>query len=281
MTTSESDVEQDRLPEEVAPVGGVRRIAALVVLVLVAVSVALSFALVPIVLPQISEYFGTLQTGWAVTVLSLVGAIATPIAGKLGDIFGKRLVLTLLIVVAVAGSVLTAIATDYAVFLVGRGLQGLLLAAVPLAYSLMRDVFSPSWFTMGACSPPAWAPSVWSPRRSVGCSSGVRARRGLLVPRGARRGLARGCAPDRSLVAAALAQRVGVTGALCSRWRWPRCWSLAGATRPEQQGVAAGVVSPGQSGGGALGAQLVVLLLSGLVRVGDSTSTGSAATWWH
>jgi MFS family permease len=119
-------------------------------LVMLAVCVALSFSLVPIVMPQLSEYFRTVQTGWSVTVLSLVGAVASPIVGKLGDILGKKRVLLAATGVGTLGGVIAALATSYGLFLAGRGLQGVFFTAVPLGYSLMRDIFPRHWFAMGA-----------------------------------------------------------------------------------------------------------------------------------
>jgi MFS family permease len=119
-------------------------------LIALAVAVALSFSLVPIVMPQLGEYFETVQVGWSVTVLSLVGAVASPILGKLGDILGKKRVLVAAAGAGAVGGVITAMASSYGLFLFGRGLQGLLFPTIPLGYSLMRDIFSKRWFAMGA-----------------------------------------------------------------------------------------------------------------------------------
>ncbi len=76
---------------------------------------------------------------WALTVTLLVGAVSTPVMGRLGD--GRRRRLTILVTVAVmmAGCILSALPTGFAGFLIGRAFQGVGLGLVPLATAVARD----------------------------------------------------------------------------------------------------------------------------------------------
>lgn len=67
-------------------------------------------------------------------------APATPVVGRLGDMFGKRRMLLLGIVLLVSGSVVCALADSLVPMIIGRGLQGLAAAVIPLGISIMRDV---------------------------------------------------------------------------------------------------------------------------------------------
>lgn len=127
-----------------------RAIAVLIVLVFVTEVVALSFQLVTPALTQMSAAFHTAQIGWVITILSLVGAIAVPLAGKSADIGGKRKVIVWLTAAMILGSVVVAVATSFGLVLAGRALQGLMIAAGPLTYSLMRDVLPPRMLALGA-----------------------------------------------------------------------------------------------------------------------------------
>jgi MFS family permease len=80
---------------------------------------------------------------WSLTITLLVGAVATPIMGRLGDGPARRpVILTGLLLVA-AGSVLAALPTGFAALLVGRGLQGAGLGLTPLAIATARDALPP------------------------------------------------------------------------------------------------------------------------------------------
>lgn len=83
------------------------------------------------------------DTAWVVTVTLLTAAIATPISGRLGDMYGKRRVVIALLIVLVIGSFIAALSTDLVTMLIGRSLQGAVTGVVPLGIAIMRDVLHP------------------------------------------------------------------------------------------------------------------------------------------
>jgi MFS family permease len=93
-------------------------------------------------LPQIL-HSSAANTSWVVTITLLVGAVATPVAGRLGDMYGKRRMLIASTVPLAAGSVVCAIAGSLTPMIIGRGLQGLGFGTIPLAVALLRDVLPP------------------------------------------------------------------------------------------------------------------------------------------
>lgn len=76
---------------------------------------------------------------WAVTATLLAAAVATPVVGRLGDMFGKRRLLLFSLVLLVSGSVVCALSDALVPMIAGRTLQGLAAAVVPLGISIMRD----------------------------------------------------------------------------------------------------------------------------------------------
>src|SRR3954470_7752510 len=98
----------------------------LFVLLLAGVSFALSQTLVVPALAAISRemHAGQTATSWVLTGFLLSASIATPIVGKLGDLFGKGRVLTGVLVVFSVGSVVNALAGSIGVLIAGRVLQG-------------------------------------------------------------------------------------------------------------------------------------------------------------
>lgn len=83
------------------------------------------------------------DASWAITVTLLSAAVSTPIAGKLGDMYGKRKIILVLTLPMIAGSILCALAVSAAPIIAGRGLQGLGIGIIPLGVSLLRDVLPP------------------------------------------------------------------------------------------------------------------------------------------
>ncbi|RKT35577.1 MFS transporter [Microbacterium sp. AG1240] len=80
------------------------------------------------------------DTAWVVTSTLLAAAVTTPIAGRLGDMYGKRRIVLVLLAVLVLGSVIAALSTGIGSMIVGRTLQGAVVGVVPLGVSILRDV---------------------------------------------------------------------------------------------------------------------------------------------
>ncbi|KUL64009.1 MFS transporter [Streptomyces sp. NRRL S-1521] len=71
-------------------------------------------------------------------MLLVTGALITPIAGKLGDRYGGKQVLTRLMAVVSAGGLVSALAANLPVLLLGQVLQGAMVGALPLSFILVR-----------------------------------------------------------------------------------------------------------------------------------------------
>jgi len=129
------------------PMGGQgwtpRLVWSTVFLAMVLEALALGASMVAIGLPSILKEFPTTQGGWLTTVYFLAGAVCAPLLGTAADLYGKRRVLLLTMLVSGAGAVVCALAPSFAVMVVGRTLQGPILATLSLIPSLIRDVYPP------------------------------------------------------------------------------------------------------------------------------------------
>ncbi|MET9547754.1 MFS transporter [Streptomyces sp. NPDC006627] len=96
--------------------------------------------LVPVI-KDLPALLGTAPSNatWVLTATLLAGAVATPIMGRLGDLFGKRKMLLASLAVMVVGSLVCGFTDDLVVMIVGRALQGFAMGAIPLGIGLMRD----------------------------------------------------------------------------------------------------------------------------------------------
>ncbi|MFF9766283.1 MFS transporter [Streptomyces sp. NPDC014636] len=97
--------------------------------------------LVPVIkdLPQLLDTAPSNAT-WVLTSTLLSGAVATPIMGRLGDLYGKRRMLILSLAVMVGGALVSALTSQLLTMIVGRTLQGFAMGAIPLGIGLMRDM---------------------------------------------------------------------------------------------------------------------------------------------
>lgn len=80
------------------------------------------------------------DASWVITVTLLAAAVIMPVSGRLGDLYGKRLVLLVSLGVLIAGSVVCALASGLLPMILGRGLQGCAMGIIPLGISIMRDI---------------------------------------------------------------------------------------------------------------------------------------------
>jgi MFS family permease len=82
-----------------------------------------------------------IDTTWVLTAYILSGGVATPIAGRLGDMYGKQRTLVWVLVVVAAGTLLCAVSTSLVPMIAGRLISGVASGVFPLAYGIIRDEF--------------------------------------------------------------------------------------------------------------------------------------------
>jgi MFS family permease len=94
-------------------------------------------------IPNLIKDFGiTYSTSsWILTTYLLTGAVMTPIAGKLSDIYGKKKVLLVIMIIYAVGVPLAGFSNNITTMIVARGLQGVGLSLFPIAFSIIRDQF--------------------------------------------------------------------------------------------------------------------------------------------
>ena len=98
--------------------------------------------LIPAIPTLIKEFDITYSTSsWILTTYLLTGAVTTPIAGKLSDIYGKKRILLIIMTVYAAGVSIAGFSTDISTMLIARGLQGVGISMFPIAFSIVRDLF--------------------------------------------------------------------------------------------------------------------------------------------
>jgi MFS family permease len=96
-------------------------------------------------LPKIQAEFNVTpaDASWILTIYLIAGTISAAVFGNLGDIYGKKKVLTAVMATYAAAVTFTGYAPNFESLLVARAIQGLGMAMFPLAFSLIREEFPP------------------------------------------------------------------------------------------------------------------------------------------
>ncbi|WP_369206486.1 MFS transporter [Streptomyces sp. PU-14G] len=128
------------MPAKAVRTAGSGAVTAVITLSCVVISL-MQTLIVPII-PQLPQllHAGPSSASWAVTATLLAAAVVTPIAGRLGDMYGKRRVIIASLALVVVGSVLCAVSDSLIPVVTGRALQGLATGVIPVGLSFLRDV---------------------------------------------------------------------------------------------------------------------------------------------
>jgi len=115
----------------------------LAVLSLGGISYALLQSLVVPALPEIQDSLHTSESAvaWVLTAYLLSASVATPIIGRLGDMYGKERLLMLVLLMLAFGTFISAVASSLWLMILGRVIQGAGGGIFPLAFSIIRDEF--------------------------------------------------------------------------------------------------------------------------------------------
>lgn len=79
--------------------------------------------------------------GWLLTGFMLVASASAAVGGRLGDLYGRKLVLIIALALAMSGSVLSATSSDLLWITVGRACQGFAGPILPLCFGMVREYF--------------------------------------------------------------------------------------------------------------------------------------------
>lgn len=116
------------------------RTLATVLVLLAVVSTAVASLGAPLLTTIVQiEHVSLASSQWALTITLLVGGVAAPLMGRLGDGRHRRTATLTGVAAVTVGCVLSALPAGFAVLLTGRALQGVGLGLVPLATAVARD----------------------------------------------------------------------------------------------------------------------------------------------
>jgi MFS family permease len=113
----------------------------------------------------IQTFHNPIGVGWLITIYMLVSAAAAAICGRLGDIYGRRRMVLIVLGMAVLGSFISAFSDSLYGVIFGRGIQGMAGAVMPLCFGLARENLPEDKVSIGI--------GVVTATASVGAASGL------------------------------------------------------------------------------------------------------------
>jgi len=94
-------------------------------------------------IPTIQKDLSTTATvaSWITSAFLIVGAAVSPLFGKLGDIYGKKKILLIVLLFYIAGVGAAGFSANIDMLLAARAVQGAGFAIIPLGIAIITDVF--------------------------------------------------------------------------------------------------------------------------------------------
>ena len=123
----------------------------LAILSLVATMVMYAETMLIPAIPDLIKDFKTSysMSSWILTAYLVSGAVMTPIAGKLSDIYGKKKILLIIMTIYVVGVSIAGFANNIYFMLAARAIQGIGMSMFPIAFSIVRDQFPREKISIG------------------------------------------------------------------------------------------------------------------------------------
>jgi MFS family permease len=89
------------------------------------------------------------MSAWILTAYLISGAVMTPIAGKLADVYGKKKVLLGILAVYIIGLTMAGFSPNIYFMVAARAVQGVGMAMFVIAFSIIRDQFPREKMSIG------------------------------------------------------------------------------------------------------------------------------------
>jgi MFS family permease len=96
--------------------------------------------LLPAIRDIISDFHISYSTSsWILTAYLISGAVMTPIAGKLSDIYGRKKMILIIFIIYIIGISAGALSSNISFLVIARVIQGIGISMFPIAFGIIRD----------------------------------------------------------------------------------------------------------------------------------------------
>jgi MFS family permease len=134
----------------------------------------LNSSMISVALPSLGDEFGLSFAGvtWLVSIFYLTSAVAQPVVGRLGDVYGKRRVFFCGLALVAASSLLAPFSPGFSWLVLARAAQAIGSSVFfPVGTGLIRELVTERRASRSGCSPSSPRSRRRWARRSAACWS--------------------------------------------------------------------------------------------------------------
>ncbi len=96
--------------------------------------------LLPAIRDIISDFhISYITSSWILTAYLIAAAVATPIAGKLSDIYGRKKMVVIILIIYIIGISAGGVSNNKSFLLTARVIQGIGVSMFPIAFGIIKD----------------------------------------------------------------------------------------------------------------------------------------------
>ncbi|MDQ6666992.1 MAG: MFS transporter [Thermoproteota archaeon] len=120
------------------------RTSAWITLAILGCTLLVTFYGETMLLPAIRDIIGDFHisystSSWILTAYLISGAVATPIAGKLSDIYGRKKMVLIIFIIYIIGISAGGFSSNITFLVIARVIQGIGISMFPIAFGIIRD----------------------------------------------------------------------------------------------------------------------------------------------
>ena len=120
------------------------RTSAWITLAILGCTLLVTFYGETMLLPAIRDIIGDFHisystSSWILTAYLISGAVATPIAGKLSDIYGRKKMVLIIFIIYIIGISAGGLSNNITFLVIARVIQGIGISMFPIAFGIIRD----------------------------------------------------------------------------------------------------------------------------------------------
>ena len=102
---------------------------------------------IPDIIKEFNISYNT--SSWILSAYLIAGAVSTPVAGKLSDIYGRKKMVMIILIIYIVGISLGGLSTSITFLVIARVIQGIGISMFPIAFGIIRDQFPKEKLAIG------------------------------------------------------------------------------------------------------------------------------------
>ena len=102
---------------------------------------------IPDIINELGISYNT--SSWILTAYLISGAVMTPIAGKLSDVYGRKKMILIILIIYIIGVAIGSWSANFYIMLLSRIIQGIGISMFPIAFGIIRELLPAQKLAIG------------------------------------------------------------------------------------------------------------------------------------